>query len=169
MRTEKGWALVSKGQNVLLIGCNEVMMSVVEGFENWRTNVSLDIALKDYYDHVSKSVNHHCVHFQSENIRSGVPAAFECPDPTCGMKMEIESDNAVFFEFWPHHCLIRDRVSKEELLQGKGYKAFIENQTGYKIKTLQIDNGKEIVTASNSFYASKFLGLCFSNCCFSDK
>ncbi|MED6143718.1 hypothetical protein PIB30_008666 [Stylosanthes scabra] len=94
MRTEKGWALVSKGQNVLLIGYNEVMMSVVEGFENWRTNVtgsiSLDIALKDYYDRVSKSVSRHCVHFQLENIRSGVPAAFECPDPRCGMKMEIE-------------------------------------------------------------------------------
>ncbi|KAL4357258.1 hypothetical protein HN51_028565 [Arachis hypogaea] len=95
MRTERGWALVSKGENVILIDFNEVMMSVVEGFENWRTNISMsisfDIAFKDYYDHVRRTVPRHCLHFQLENIRSGVPTAFNCPDPTCGLKMEIES------------------------------------------------------------------------------
>ncbi|MED6143732.1 hypothetical protein PIB30_008679 [Stylosanthes scabra] len=95
MRTEKGWAIVSKGQNVFLIEFNEVMMSVVEGFENWRTSISasisFDIAFKDYYGIVSKTVPRHCLHFELENIRSGVPAPFSCPDPTCGLKMEIES------------------------------------------------------------------------------
>ncbi|MED6197498.1 hypothetical protein PIB30_057005 [Stylosanthes scabra] len=95
MRTEKGWALVSKGRNVFLIEFNEVMMSVVEGFENWRTgisaSISFDIAFKDYYDVVRGTVPRHCRHFELENIRSGVPAAFECTDPSCGLKMEIES------------------------------------------------------------------------------
>ncbi|MED6117018.1 hypothetical protein PIB30_105783 [Stylosanthes scabra] len=94
MRTEKGWAIVSKGQNVLLIGFNEVMMNVVEGFKNWRTSISVsisfDVAFKNYYSDVSKNVPRQCLHFELKNIPS-VPAALNCPDPACGLKMEIES------------------------------------------------------------------------------
>ncbi|MED6166337.1 hypothetical protein PIB30_108268, partial [Stylosanthes scabra] len=39
MKTEKGWALLSKGENVLRLDYNEAMMSVVEGFEIWRNKI----------------------------------------------------------------------------------------------------------------------------------
>ncbi|XP_057734506.1 protein SIEVE ELEMENT OCCLUSION B-like [Arachis stenosperma] len=97
MKTEKGWALVSKGENVLVLGYNELIAGVLEGFESWKKNVvefqGFDIAFKDYYDRVSAGVPLHCLHFELNNIRSGVPTNMSCPNQSCGRKMEIESVN----------------------------------------------------------------------------
>ncbi|MED6158358.1 hypothetical protein PIB30_032113 [Stylosanthes scabra] len=97
LKNEKGWAILSKGENVLVLGYNELMMNVLEGFEFWKNNVlelqGFDIAFKDYYDQVSSSVPLHCLHFELNNIRSGVPMTIYCPEQSCGMKMEIESVN----------------------------------------------------------------------------
>ena len=97
MKNKKGWALLSKGENVLKLGYNDLMMSVIEGFENWRNKVlesqGFDNAFNDYNERVSSEVPPLCVHFQLDNIRSGVPMTIYCPDQSCGLKMEIESVN----------------------------------------------------------------------------
>ncbi|XP_061360625.1 protein SIEVE ELEMENT OCCLUSION B-like, partial [Gastrolobium bilobum] len=97
MQTEKGWALLSKGKNVLVIGYNESMVKVLEDFKKWKTNVvelqGFDNAFKHYYDQISTTLPLHCVHFHLENIRSGVPLSMGCPAPSCNLKMEIESVN----------------------------------------------------------------------------
>ncbi|MED6143716.1 hypothetical protein PIB30_008664 [Stylosanthes scabra] len=97
MKNEKGWALLSKGENVLRLDYNEAMMSVVEGFENWRNKIvelqGFENAFEYYYSNkVSPNVPLHCLHLQLNNIRSRVPMVY-CPDHSCGAKMEIECVN----------------------------------------------------------------------------
>ncbi|KAL4287806.1 protein SIEVE ELEMENT OCCLUSION B [Arachis ipaensis] len=94
MKTEAGWAIVSKGKNVFLFGYNEVMLNVLQGFKEWRPNISVlgfYSAIYKYYVELHKPEKRHCMKFQLDNIHSRVLIPFNCPDLTCGRMMEITS------------------------------------------------------------------------------
>ncbi|MED6158359.1 hypothetical protein PIB30_032114 [Stylosanthes scabra] len=96
MKTESGWSLVSKGENVITIGYNEVITTVLETFDTWKITVSdvgFESAFKEKYEDTVTSVAVHCVHFELNNIRSGVPTNVTCPNPSCGLNMEVQSVN----------------------------------------------------------------------------
>ena len=91
-KEEKGWVLVSKGQNVLLIDSDPLMTNVLEEFKDWKILVEkkgFEKALIEYYEHKRSKVVRQCSHIKVVDIRSGVPMSVTCPD--CDMKMEIES------------------------------------------------------------------------------
>ncbi|MED6139880.1 hypothetical protein PIB30_088088 [Stylosanthes scabra] len=96
MKTENGWSLVSKGKNVLTFGYNEVITTVLETFDTWKNrvpHVGFEFAFKEKYEVTVTSVAVHCVHFELNNIRSGVPNNVTCPNPSCGLNMEVQSVN----------------------------------------------------------------------------
>ncbi|XP_028762365.1 protein SIEVE ELEMENT OCCLUSION B-like [Neltuma alba] len=95
-KNEKAWALLSKGANVLVIGFDSVVTNVLETFEEWKVNVQVlqgfDNAFIKYYNEKKASVPPPCLHFQLNNIRSGVPFTISCPEPSCKKKiMEVET------------------------------------------------------------------------------
>ena len=98
MNNEKAWALFSKGPNVLAVDYDPVIYETLEEFVNWRRDIHLkqgfDKAFRDYY-HLKRSqeLRRHCYQFQLKNLRSTVPHNVYCPEPGCGLKMEIESVN----------------------------------------------------------------------------
>ncbi|XP_028762366.1 protein SIEVE ELEMENT OCCLUSION B-like [Neltuma alba] len=95
-KNERTWALLSKGSNVLVIGFDPLVTSVLEDFDEWRVNVPVlqgfDTAFMKYYSEKKASVPPPCLHFQMSNIRSGVPFTITCPEPSCKKKiMEVEN------------------------------------------------------------------------------
>ncbi|XP_028784173.1 protein SIEVE ELEMENT OCCLUSION B-like [Neltuma alba] len=95
-KNEKTWALLSKGPDVLVIGFDPLVTSVLEDFDEWRVNVQVlqgfDNAFIKYYNEKRLTVPPPCFHFQVSNIRSGVPFTVTCPEPTCKKKiMEVET------------------------------------------------------------------------------
>ncbi|KAI9119528.1 hypothetical protein K1719_009404 [Acacia pycnantha] len=94
-KNEKTWALLSKGNKVLVLGYDPLITNVLEEFDEWRVNIQVlegfDEAFMKYYNEKKALVPPPCVHFQLSNIRSGVPFAITCPEPSCKKKvMEVE-------------------------------------------------------------------------------
>ncbi|MED6158363.1 hypothetical protein PIB30_032117 [Stylosanthes scabra] len=84
MRSQKGWAIVSKGKEVVIIGYNEVMLNVLNGFKEWRGNISescdFDGAIYKYYTQL-------LLKQEDNNIHSPMLIPYYC----CPLPKEISS------------------------------------------------------------------------------
>nr|GLL25664.1 protein SIEVE ELEMENT OCCLUSION B-like [Ipomoea trifida] len=85
--TMEGWAVLSKGQKVVVCGQGAKMLRVINEFENWKENMALksfDQAFKDYYNktqHTSCSSNSHsCCAFDYPITLKDIPKKEKCPE-----------------------------------------------------------------------------------------
>ncbi|TKY50031.1 SIEVE ELEMENT OCCLUSION B protein [Spatholobus suberectus] len=90
-----GWAVLSKGSHVKLLGHGEAMLRTVNDFEGWKEKlhqeVSFDVAFKDYYEKCKvKSLPHKCEHREFANYPTDILAHIPCPNK-CGHEMEVAS------------------------------------------------------------------------------
>ncbi|RYR38285.1 hypothetical protein HN51_028651 [Arachis hypogaea] len=100
-RDPEGWAILTKGQNIKLLGHGEAMYRTLAEFQSWKDKVfekeGFDIAFKEYYDVKVKEIadRQPCsiVNVDSSNYGSSVIATITCPNPTCGRVMEVTSVN----------------------------------------------------------------------------
>jgi len=91
----KGWAILSKGKNVKLLGHGESMSRTVEDFRLWHVRlneeVNFDEAFKEYYERTMvKIIPQICEHIEISNHPSDVLAHIPCQ---CGRPMEVASVN----------------------------------------------------------------------------
>lgn len=90
-----GWAILTKGSQVKLLGHGEAMLRTVTDFEVWKEKldheVSFDVAFKDYYEKCKvKSVPKKCEHREFANYPTDILAHLPCPNK-CGHEMEVAS------------------------------------------------------------------------------
>nr|GMC82903.1 protein SIEVE ELEMENT OCCLUSION B-like [Ipomoea batatas] len=85
--TMEGWAMLSKGQKVVVCGQGAKMLRVINEYENWKENMapkSFDQAFKDYYNktlHTSCSSNSHsCCAFEYPITLKEIPEKEKCPE-----------------------------------------------------------------------------------------
>nr|GMC84928.1 protein SIEVE ELEMENT OCCLUSION B-like [Ipomoea batatas] len=85
--TMEGWALLSKGQKVVVCGQGAKMLRVINEYENWKENMALksfDQAFKDYYNktlHTCCSPNSHsCCAFEYPITLKEIPKKEKCPE-----------------------------------------------------------------------------------------
>nr|GME17455.1 protein SIEVE ELEMENT OCCLUSION B-like [Ipomoea batatas] len=85
--TMEGWALLSKGQKVVVCGQGAKMLRVINEYESWKENMALksfDQAFKDYYNktlHTSCSPNSHsCCAFEYPITLKEIPKKEKCPE-----------------------------------------------------------------------------------------
>ncbi|KAI4317943.1 hypothetical protein L6164_025765 [Bauhinia variegata] len=98
LKHEGGWVLYSKGNNVLALDNDVILSKVLAEYDMWKADVvrklGFDNAFLDHYRRRRLEAPRVCSHFRLKNIRSGeIPLNVYCPDPTCALKMEIESIN----------------------------------------------------------------------------
>ncbi|XP_061371225.1 protein SIEVE ELEMENT OCCLUSION B-like [Gastrolobium bilobum] len=98
-RDPQGWAILSKGGNIKILGHAEPMYQTVAEFQNWKEKVlvkeGFDIAFKEYYDAKVKeiSASQPCAIINVDSYSANVIATITCPNPTCGRVMEVTSVN----------------------------------------------------------------------------
>ncbi|KAJ1394325.1 Sieve element occlusion, N-terminal [Sesbania bispinosa] len=90
-----GWAILSKGSHVKLLGQGEAMHRTVIDFDAWKEKlhqeVSFDVAFKEYYERCKgKVVSHKCEHKEFANYPTDILAHIPCPNK-CGHEMEVAS------------------------------------------------------------------------------
>ncbi|KHN37707.1 protein SIEVE ELEMENT OCCLUSION B-like [Glycine soja] len=90
-----GWAILTKGSHVKLLGHGDAMLRTVTDFESWKgtmhNEVSFDVAFKNYYDKCKvKSVPPKCEHREFANYPTDILAHIPCPNK-CGHEMEVSS------------------------------------------------------------------------------
>ncbi|XP_027933284.1 protein SIEVE ELEMENT OCCLUSION B-like isoform X2 [Vigna unguiculata] len=111
-----GWAILTKGSHVKLLGLGEPMLRTVMDFEIWKEKldheVSFDEAFKDYYDKCEgKNVATNCDR-EIANYPTDSLAQLPCPNK-CGDEKEVASVK--------HGYKIRKKVVKPERKQRKKY------------------------------------------------
>ncbi|XP_004495334.1 protein SIEVE ELEMENT OCCLUSION B-like [Cicer arietinum] len=96
----QGWAILTKGYNVKILGHGEPMYQTLADFDVWKDKVlqkeGFDIAFQEYYDTKVKEtrVRPPCEIINVDNnINGNVIATISCPNPTCGRVMEVSSVN----------------------------------------------------------------------------
>ncbi|KAK7279314.1 hypothetical protein RJT34_24362 [Clitoria ternatea] len=95
----QGWAILSKGSNIKILGHAEPMYQTVAEFEIWKDKVlvkeGFDIAFKEYYDTKLKDLPapQPCAFMNIDNYTSNVVATITCPNASCGRVMEVSSVN----------------------------------------------------------------------------
>ncbi|KAH1215901.1 Protein SIEVE ELEMENT OCCLUSION B [Glycine max] len=90
-----GWAILTKGSHVKLLGHGDAMLKTVSDFYAWKgtlnNEVGFDVAFKDYYEKFKfKSVPHKCEHREFANYPADILAHIPCPNK-CGHEMEVSS------------------------------------------------------------------------------
>ncbi|XP_027366476.1 protein SIEVE ELEMENT OCCLUSION B-like [Abrus precatorius] len=95
----QGWALLSKGSNVKILGHGEPMYQTLADFEIWKEKVlvreGFDIAFKEYYETKLNDLPapQPCAFMNVDNYTSNVVATITCPNASCGRVMEVTSVN----------------------------------------------------------------------------
>nr|GMC87023.1 protein SIEVE ELEMENT OCCLUSION B-like [Ipomoea batatas] len=91
--TMEGWAMLSKGQKVVVCGQGAKMLRVINEYKNWKENMALksfDQAFKDYYNktlHTCCSSNSHsCCAFEYPITLKEIPKKEKCPECFCDMQ-----------------------------------------------------------------------------------
>ncbi|KAK7393754.1 hypothetical protein VNO78_22318 [Psophocarpus tetragonolobus] len=89
----QGWAILSKGSNVRILGHGQPMYQTVADFEKWKDRVlvkeGFDIAFQEYYDTKRDLPAPQPCEFNT----SDVLATITCPNASCGRVMEVTSVN----------------------------------------------------------------------------
>lgn len=91
-----GWAILTKGSHVKLLGFGDAMLRTVMDLEIWKEKldheVSFDVAFKDYYEKCEfKSVPKKCEHREFANYPTDILAHLPCPNKKCGHEMGVAS------------------------------------------------------------------------------
>jgi len=96
-RDPQGWIILSKGQNIKLLGHGEPAYQTLVQFQNWKDKVlekeGFDIAFKEYYEIKAKEISgrEQCETVNVDTYSSNVIGTISCPNPMCGRVMEVSS------------------------------------------------------------------------------
>ncbi|RZB84961.1 Protein SIEVE ELEMENT OCCLUSION B isoform B [Glycine soja] len=89
----QGWAILSKGSNVRILGHGQPMYQTVADFEKWKERVlvkeGFDIAFQEYYDTQRDLPAPQPCEFNTLDVL----ATITCPNASCGRVMEVTSVN----------------------------------------------------------------------------
>ncbi|KAK7401156.1 hypothetical protein VNO78_12475 [Psophocarpus tetragonolobus] len=90
-----GWAILTRGSQVKLLGHGEAMLRTVAEFGSWKgtlnSEVSFDAAFKVHYKKCKdKTVPQKCEHREFANYPTDILAHIPCPNK-CGHEMEVAS------------------------------------------------------------------------------
>ena len=92
---QQGWVLLSKGSNAKLLGPGDPMLATAAEFDIWKEKVlekaGFDVAFREYYDNKLRESTPECAHMQLANYPADILDPINCPHPSCGRTMEIES------------------------------------------------------------------------------
>ncbi|KDP46375.1 hypothetical protein JCGZ_10215 [Jatropha curcas] len=94
---EGGWALLSKGDKILVNGRSKIFFRVFKDFEKWKEdatiNTEFDNRFRNYYDKINKgddSVGHFCCRFNFPATLLGqIPRKMICPECHSTMERQI--------------------------------------------------------------------------------
>ncbi|RDX74906.1 Protein SIEVE ELEMENT OCCLUSION B, partial [Mucuna pruriens] len=93
---QQGWAILTKGSNVKVLGHGEPMRQTLVEFETWKEKVlqkeGFDVAFDEYYKAKLNEIysRQQCAFIKNnEDVVLTIP----CPNPTCGRVMEVTSVN----------------------------------------------------------------------------
>ncbi|KAL2323776.1 hypothetical protein Fmac_028155 [Flemingia macrophylla] len=96
----QGWAILTKGSNVKILGHAQPMYQTVAEFDTWKDEVlvkeGFDIAFQEYYEVKRKELPapQPCAYMNIDNYASNnVLATITCPNASCGRVMEVTSVN----------------------------------------------------------------------------
>lgn len=96
----QGWAILTKGSNVKILGHAQPMYQTVADFDLWKDKVlvkeGFDIAFQEYYELKRKELPapQPCAFMNIDNYASNnVLATITFPNPSCGRVMEVTSVN----------------------------------------------------------------------------
>ena len=84
---EGGWAVLSKGSNILVNGHSTTVLPALGGYDEWKVNVpekGFNLAFKEYHDKLH-DVAHPCCRFEFP-ITTRLPESMGCPE--CRRNME---------------------------------------------------------------------------------
>ncbi|KAG5004547.1 hypothetical protein JHK86_028686 [Glycine max] len=93
---QQGWAILTKGSNVRILGHGEPMRQTLAEFDTWKDKVfqkeGFDVAFDEYYKTKLDELyaRQQCA-FVKNN--ADVLVTITCPNPTCGRVMEVTSVN----------------------------------------------------------------------------
>ncbi|KAI9122844.1 hypothetical protein K1719_005733 [Acacia pycnantha] len=88
-KNESGWALLSKGSEVILTGHGTTILKTVAEFEKWKEFVvtkGFEWSFKEYHENAAKAL-HRCTHLEVPNISGRLPERIRCPE--CPKTMEV--------------------------------------------------------------------------------
>jgi hypothetical protein len=81
-KNESGWAVLSKGSNVVLSGHGTTILKVVEEFDKWKEFVrekGFEFTFKEYHNKVLHTA-HICCRIDIPNTSGRIPENMKCPD-----------------------------------------------------------------------------------------
>ncbi|GMN74180.1 hypothetical protein TIFTF001_052329 [Ficus carica] len=81
-KNESGWAVLSKGQTVVVAGHGFTILKVVEEFDKWKEAVKeygFEYVFKEYHNKVIQSVRH-CCRLDIPSVSAKVPETMQCPE-----------------------------------------------------------------------------------------
>jgi hypothetical protein len=81
-KNESGWAVLSKGSNVVLSGHGTTILKVVEEFDKWKEFVrekGFEFTFKEYHNRVLHTA-HICCRIDIPNTSGRIPENMKCPD-----------------------------------------------------------------------------------------
>nr|KYP60834.1 hypothetical protein KK1_023248 [Cajanus cajan] len=93
---QKGWAILTKGFNVRVLGHSEPMLQTLAEFDSWKEKIlqkeGFDVAFDEYYKIKLDEIyaRQQCA-FVKNN--ANVLVTITCPNPTCARVMEVTSVN----------------------------------------------------------------------------
>lgn len=88
-KNESGWALLSKGSEVILTGHGSTILRTVAEFEKWKEVVvskGFEWSFKGYHEKVAKT-HHRCSYVEIPDVAGKLPERIGCPE--CPKTMEI--------------------------------------------------------------------------------
>ncbi|XP_054794691.1 protein SIEVE ELEMENT OCCLUSION B-like [Prosopis cineraria] len=88
-KNETGWALMSKGSEVILTGHGTTILKTVAEYEKWKEFIvskGFEWSFKEYHDKAA-NVPHRCSHLEIPNVAGKMPERIRCPE--CPKTMEI--------------------------------------------------------------------------------
>jgi hypothetical protein len=82
-KNESGWAVLSKGSNVVLSGHGTTIFKVVEEFDKWKESVrdkGFEFTFKEYYHKEVLHTAHICCRIDIPKTGGRIPKNMKCPD-----------------------------------------------------------------------------------------
>ncbi|KAM1369245.1 hypothetical protein ACFX2I_039752 [Malus domestica] len=81
-KNESGWAMLSKGSTVVVIGHALTIWAVLNDFDTWKNfikNNSFEFSFKEHHEKVIQNVRH-CLRLDISSVDQNIPQTMECPE-----------------------------------------------------------------------------------------
>ncbi|XP_054822694.1 protein SIEVE ELEMENT OCCLUSION B-like [Prosopis cineraria] len=86
----KGWAILSQGKKVLVLGDYNVMIEALQIFKGWKVSDQKQ-EFVDYYKTTKvESAGSPCHEIELSNVNSRIPISMACSEPSCHLSMVID-------------------------------------------------------------------------------